>query len=215
MPNMTKTQKRLASAFIVVQFAVLTLSLSANLSPSALQGDLLDWVEYYTIPTAQDYGAVPLELTHGESLDFPVAFQAIYADEPGAWVPLRLPGVAFGKERPIKWTNSRWPNLSRAVRLLYGDTGDPEPLAILAAALLKSEGEERPLRVRAVSPTVISFIQYQNVKEANLTVAEAFNDSVIYTADVVVLGDGRWSLVPVEESQRTARSELKRQEGQP
>lgn len=214
---MTKKQKRLANAFIVVQFAVLALSLSANLSPSALQGDLLDWAEYYTIPTAQDYGAVPLELTHGESLDFPVAFQAQYADEPGAWVPLRLPGVTLGEQRPIQWSHSRWPNLSRSVRLLYGDTGDPEPFAILASALLKSQGESQPIQVRAVAPSVISFAQFQNVQEANLTVAEAFNDSVIYTADVVLLDDGQWSLVPVEESQRTAKSELEResQEGRP
>ncbi|GAB5406622.1 MAG: hypothetical protein Aurels2KO_48530 [Aureliella sp.] len=206
------SHRRIASSLIVVQICVLILSLSSNLSPSTLQGNLLDWAELYTITTAQDYGAVPIELTHGETLDFPVAVQ-VQSDSDGRdeWTTLELPGVNFTSERPVDWSRSRWANLSRAVRLLYNDTADPEAIAILASAATNGStsrvvGDVR--RVRVVSPTVVSYRQYESVKEANLTVAEAFTDEVIYTAELVKLPSGEQVLIPEEESLRTSKSKL-------
>ncbi len=208
----TAKHRRIASSLILAQLCVLILSLSSNLSPSTLQGNLLDWAELYTIATAQDYGAVPIELTHGETLDFPVAVQVqTDADGPDEWTTLELPGVNFSSERPVNWSGSRWPNLSRSVRLLYNDTDDPEAIAILTSATINGSTSRIPgkvRRVRVISPTVISYRQYQSVVDANLTVAEAFADEVIYTAELVQLPSGEQVLVPEEESLRTSKSKL-------
>lgn len=208
----TATHRHVASLLILVQFCVLILSLSSNLSPSTLQGNLLDWAELYTITTAQDYGAVPIELTHGETLDFPVAVQVQSdTDTPGEWTTLELPGVNFSSERPVNWSRTRWANLSRSVRLLYNDTDDPEAIAILASATVNGSTSRvagKVRRVRVVSPTVVSYRQYESVVDANLTVAEAFADEVVFTAELIELPSGEQVLVPEEESLRTSKSKL-------
>lgn len=204
--------RRIASACIVLQVGVLVLSLSANLSPSYLQGMMLDWAELYTISVGQDYGAVAVELTHGESLDFPVAIQVqSESDDAGEWTTLSPPGVQVSDKRPVNWSRSRWPNLSRAVRLLYNDTEDTEALAILATAAIHGSSNRRlrnVSRVRIVSPTVLNYEQYSTVMQAGYTVGEAYDDEVIYTASLVRLAGGEMVLVPDEEPLKTSKSNI-------
>lgn len=204
--------RRIASICIVAHMAVLLLSLSANLSPSYLQGVMLDWAELYTISFGQDYGAVAVELTHGESLDFPVAIQVQSdEDDAGEWTTLSPPGVQIDDERPVNWSRSRWPNLSRAVRLLYNDTEDTEALAILASAAIHGSSNRSSgnvVRVRVVSPTVLNYEQYSAAIQAGYTVAEAYDDEVVYTASLVRLAGGEIVLVPEEESLKTSKSNI-------
>ena len=70
----------------MVHFSLIALALSANLSPSALQSQLLQWFAPYLRTANWELGQVPLELTHGTELEGPYRVEVLTSDSPaGEW----------------------------------------------------------------------------------------------------------------------------------
>lgn len=209
--RLTPAQQGLVSGCLVVHLGILLLSLSANLSPSFLQLEMLSWTSMYSVTTAQDYGAVPLEWTHGESLDFPMLIEVHQQGQPqDRWTTLELPNVTVSSQRPVQWSASRWSNVSRSVRLLYNDTQASEILAELAARRLATAPESLSSdvdRIRVVSAVVVDYAQHQEAMANQLSIAEAFDDEVLFVADVLKTTNGQVVLVPAEEAMRTSKAQ--------
>jgi hypothetical protein len=202
-----------ATFLILLQFACLITSLAANLSPSLLQSNILDWIGPYVVTTGQDYGEVALEWTHGEEIEFPMLVQVHYAgDASDDWASLPPPGVRVSEERPVQWTQSRWSNFSRIIRLLYTDSGDNEILGEIIVDTLAADDSRRAGEIdqaRLLSPVVINYRQYEEMKEVGgVTIAEAWPDSVVYTADIIKTPDGQLVVSPALPASRVSKSTL-------
>ncbi len=208
----TPQVQRFASCVIVFHLGILLLGLSSNLSPSYLQSTFLDWTSIYSVSSGQDYGAIPLEWTHGETMGYPLVVQISRSADASSWATLPPPGVAITDVRPVDWTQSRYAHLSRAVRLLFSDTEDDEILGEFVTAFLRAapvRDVDGIQKVRLVAPSVVNYQQHQDLLAAgDLTLLEAFPDQVVYTASVVKSESMQFTLVPDMDTSRTSKSEF-------
>lgn len=199
------------SVLICLHFAALLASLASNMSPSFVQGKLQDFLSPYLVTTAQDYGAVPIELTHADPMDFPAFVQVHRRSDPKQlWQSVQLPAVAGESVRPINWTRSRWANISRFTRLIAEDFPDSEILSEIALSILNSSQVEDPENVdgiRIVAPHIPDFDEFEIVMlEGEEFTSASFQDQVVYSADVVRSTAGEIGLVPFLQDLRTSKS---------
>lgn len=191
-----------ASLLVVLHFSALGIALSANLVPSFLQGELLAWLSPYLQTTRQAYGAVLLEWTHAQAIDFPVAVEWQTADS--EWSPLPW-GGSLQRVPP-----SYWPNLGRNVRLIAEDQPDNELLCDIAFRLLQHAGgsDENIVAIRMLQPHVLSFDEDLIVAAGRESLIEAeLEPDVFFAASVVRDNDGQAvGLIPWQAADRTAKA---------
>jgi hypothetical protein len=206
----TKQVRSIVSVLIVIHLAALVITLAANLAPSYLQGRLTDALAPYLRTTSQFYEAFPIELTHAESIDFPLLVEFHETGEPPSqWRRADLPGVLASANGSIDVRGSRWPNLSRLIRLLAEDQPESEILADLLARFVVSEEltSHQPLDgARFIAPHVFSFDDdlLAAAGQGSLVQGE-WKPEIIYQARIVRGAEGRILLVPEQESMRTAK----------
>ncbi|MCA9127745.1 MAG: hypothetical protein KDB22_11695 [Planctomycetales bacterium] len=195
------------SILVVLHFSILILSLSANLSPSFLQGKLVDLLGPYLITTGQEYGAVPIEITHAEPIDFATLVQVHERGaQPGEWISLALPGVIDSTARPVNFANSRWTNLSRLLRLIAEEFNDSDVLAEFAASIANRHSQDMDIdAIRILAPHVPSYDKYEELRLAGLPFNEStFPPVIAYYANVVAQGE-QLRVIPYLEPLRTSK----------
>ncbi|QDV24481.1 hypothetical protein [Aureliella helgolandensis] len=212
--------RRWVSLLVVVQLSLVVLSLAANLSASYLQGKLLDIAAPYLVSTGQDYGAVPIELTHAEDINRPLHVQLHRAGDRAAdWIPLALPGEQAGANGIANWSRSRWPNLSRILQLIALEIPDSEILSEVAAQILATAGQRDLTSVdaiRFVVPFAPSYDEYSILTSAQGSLSQdLFEDEVLYSARILRSADGQLTLVPAQDGLRTSKPRLPLQGEQP
>lgn len=199
--------KRMATCLLVLHFVAFTLSLAANFAPSSLQGKLMNLAAIYLVTTNQDYGALPLELTHGAPVDFPLWIELRRAPSQN-WERLRLPGETRRVDGSPDFRFSRWTNLSRLLHLVATDQPDAELLSDVTVALLRARGMEgRVEAVRWISQPVLSFDQHTFVVagQESLIVAELM-PQIVFSGRVIQDANGEISLLPDQEPMRTSKA---------
>lgn len=169
----------LFSLAVIAHFAVLITSLFANYAPSYLQGEVLTLLEPYTIPTHQAYRALPLHLTHGESVDFPVQLQAKIGDAT-AWEDLQI--------GTWELSSTRWRNLARRIVLIAED--DPEneilsEIAIRTVDRVNSLRSRKLTAIRFVQPYMLSFDEDSLVQAGQAELLGDMEPTVLFQAEVV------------------------------
>ncbi len=205
----TDTVRRFMSFLVVAHFLALILTLSSNLGPSYVQGELGRWAAPYLVTTNQKYVALPLALTHADTIDFPLWIELRPSGSgPDAWQRFDLPGSSSGRGE-ASLTRSRWPNFSRMVRLVAEEQPDSELLAEIAAQVVRAAEARQEARfdqVRFVQPHVLSFDEDAIVDQGQASlIAQELEDEVVFTANVVRDSRGDIGLVPMQESSRTSK----------
>ncbi|RMF44295.1 MAG: hypothetical protein D6753_02950 [Planctomycetota bacterium] len=189
-----------------LHWVLIVLALSSNLAPSMLQGMLLEWTSPYLYATHQAYGAVPLEITHGESIDRTLLVET--QDEHGTWWPVDL-GQQMPREGELRWTKSRWSQVSRVFRIIANELSDAEILAEVALALVRHQeatlGKEVHA-VRLIEMPVPSYDEYMAVADDGpAALVEVIDPQVIYQASVARRGELILGVTPVLPEFRVAR----------
>ncbi len=201
---------RLAPEHVAVllgaHWALIAMALASNLAPSMLQGLLLEWTSPYLYATHQAYGAVPLEITHGDSIDRTLLVETL--DERGTWWPVDL-RQRSPRDGEWRWTSSRWSNLSRVFRIISNEMSDAEILAEIALAVVRHQEAslgKRMRRVRFIQWPVPSYDEYLAVAEEGPAALPGVLDSqVIYEAAVTRRGDTVLGVTPVLPAFRVAK----------
>lgn len=208
------------SLAIVFHFAALLVALSSNLAPSYLQGKLLDFFSPYLVTTHQAYRAAPLELTHAETLDFPLVVELRSEDgsEP-QWQPLSCtitpPSAQLG--RPTGWAH--WNNFARWFTLTADQQPEAEVLADIAAgciALAELQSGQRYEAIRMLTRHVNSFDE-DNALQLGLATMEdeAYQPLELFRAAVIRRESRPLSLVPAQQPLRTSKPTGRRSAGTP
>lgn len=188
--------RRLASVVIVFHFTAILIALASNLAPSYLQDKLLGGLSPYLTTTHQSYGAVPLELTHGDPIDFPVDVE-IQTNTPH-WSQCRQ---AFLDNNSM---GSRWPNLARILHIIAVNAPDDELLSEMGTRFvryLEHVEESEISAIRFIQPHVLDVEEYAAVSSGALSASD-FEAEVIFSAKVVRTADGLLGLVPEQEAYR-------------
>ncbi len=206
----TSTQRACVSALVIVHFCLLVLALSANVAPSYLQGTLTGWFAPYLVATCQDYGAVPIELTHAQSLDFPLLLEFKTDEEASEpWRQVQLPGARQLRGQPVDLRLSRWPNLARLIRLLSVDQPESEMLSDIGAQLVLfvQKHTKKPVSaIRFVAPSVLSFDQDRLLSTGQAALIQGdIEQQIVFSAAVIHDSAGRVSLVPQQPPLRTSK----------
>ena len=209
----------LVSLLIVFHLAALIIALSANLTPSFLQGELNTYLAPYHVTTGQDYLMLPLELTHGASMDRPFSVQFRLSGNPN-WHDMDLPGAVTVRNGATRFTRSRWPNFSRLLVWIMENEPESELLSEFAsqcvrhleatesnksADLRNDESSEAITEIRFIQPHVLSFDEALIVAEGQEElIAEELSPEILYHGYVVRIGS-EIGLIPAEDSSRTAK----------
>ena len=205
-----------ASALICAHFTAILVGLSANLSPSYLQGQLTAWLAPYLVTMGQSYQALPLELTHAEPFDFPLWVELLPSDEPNAqWQPLLLPDtrqtIDESSSGGLDQRFSRWANYSRLIRLIATEQPESEILSDIAVQLVRNAASQSARRqrfqaIRLVAPKVLSYDEDAQVASGQLDLgAEVLAPTIVFEASVLEAPSGELSLVPSLSPLRTAK----------
>jgi hypothetical protein len=179
----------------ILHFSLIALALSANLSPSALQSQLLQWFAPYLRTANWELGQVPLELTQGNELEGPFRVEVLTADSPaGEWS--EYPWSSLNLQRPLR---DRF-----AKQFAFLGIQQEEAAFALASSLARSYPQRFPalksLRVlRLPTETREEWIYRQEGLEATAP-------EVCFEADAVRLGPAEITWVPRQESRRSSRS---------
>lgn len=202
--------RKIVSLILIVHWCALLFALSANLAPSYLQGNVMRWLSGYLVTTNQEYGALPLELTHAEPLDFPLIIEAHRRGDPAAeWRRLALPGVAPSPSIPLALNQSRWANFGRIICMVAMDQPEDVVLSDIAAQALtvaESTGSDEHDAIRFLIPAVLSYDEDIMRENGQLTAdAEELQPEIVYSASVVREPNGNIQLVPSQESLRTSK----------
>lgn len=187
------------SVAIVIHFAMLLFALMANLAPSFWQGLWMERLSPYLVTVHQSYGAIPLELTHGVDIDFPLKFE-VREDATNQWKE-----VLTNVQSPQQ---TRWTSLSRIVSLIVEDQPDSEMLTELSFQMLRHvEAREKKSfdAVRWLRPHVPTFDEDAVIRAGQGTLIENdLQNEVIFSAVVVRGEEAVMGLVPQQEASRTA-----------
>ncbi|MCA9194484.1 MAG: hypothetical protein KDB03_22090 [Planctomycetales bacterium] len=198
--------RSLISVLLLAHFLALLLTWSSNLAPSELQLRLNSIFKYYLVPTGQVYGGIPLEITHGEELDFPIFFD-IGFDREGATHWVRLPTPSSLVEDSA--LDSRWASYSRACIQIWRESPNADVFADLAVLVVRRAAELQLgdcQYVRIVRPHVLTR------SEASLSLEEVTRpivrsrDEVLYQCQLTPLPNGVLRVTPILETKRTAKS---------
>ncbi|GIX00613.1 MAG: hypothetical protein KatS3mg111_3945 [Pirellulaceae bacterium] len=196
----------LVCAALWFHWLAIVIALSANLAPSMLQGKLIALLSPYLFGTHQSYGAIPLELTHGQPIDFTL-FVTVQGQD-GAWHAVDL-GQQNHADGSIGWQRSRWAALSRNFRTVAQLAPDAEVLAEIALGVVRYQEAQTRRQVAAIRLSQLptpSYDEYAAVADAGPTaLAEIIDPVVVYEA-VVIRDDhgGITGLLPREDAARTA-----------
>lgn len=196
-------QRILASVLIAGQLGLLLFSLLANLSPSILQDRISAIAGVYLVTTAQDYGAVPIELSHGEVLEVPMRIEVHQAGEAAdRWTTLF----------PTPSTPAhQWPNVSRLMRLIATEIPDSEILSELVAraiAISSPRDVQDADYVRITAPYMASYDEFSIAGEGRSeNIRMLYPDSVVFSAKIVQSSDGDLLLIPNQDPSRTSKSQ--------
>ncbi len=204
--------QRFASLALIVHFSLLITALSANMAPSHLQGILLGWFSPYFIATNQDYGAVPISLTHADAIDFPLTIELLPTDsvthEDSAWHKLEIPN-SEENATGISFRASRWPNYARLVRLITVDQPDSEILADIATALVRFAEEQSRVSYRAIRLRATKVLSYDEdaalASNQGALLADELDSTLCYGANILRTSNHEIALVPFQERLRTAQ----------
>lgn len=208
------------SLLIILHGFALLAAVSSNLAPSYLQGGLLNRLAPYLNMTHQAYNALPLELTRGELIDFPLQVE-LQSQASGnetdvaaqAWKPMAIERLVDFAGAPAAQRTTRWPNIARWLLLTASADPENEILSDFSAqciGLAEKQSGQRYSGVRLISPKVLSYDEdlalVSGMRESS---DEEFQPSIVYSANIVRLGEGtgqeRLSLVPAQPTARTAK----------
>ncbi|MFK7737965.1 MAG: hypothetical protein AB8B50_18185 [Pirellulaceae bacterium] len=196
------TTRVLFSLAVVGHLALLYLALSSNLFQSRLQQAAMGWASSYSVTTGQQYGMVPLELTHAESFDLPLLIQTRKSSPPGQsskWTTLD----------EFRTTNlPRWSNLSRSMRVIFEDDPENEILADFAFTIVRQleakDQESQADEIRFVQPFVPNFDEGSALADGLGGLLDT-EPQVLYSATVVRDDQGRAvGLLPDQEDYRSS-----------
>lgn len=192
--------KLLFSLFAVLQIATLLLSLLSNYAPSYLEGEILGWLSPYIVTTHQFYGAKPLEMTHSESVDFPVQIDAQFQGDRN-WTT-----ITFGRD---SLNQTRWPMLARIMVVVTEDDDENPILAEVTAAIVKqinSTRRKNVRRIRLMQPHVLSFDEDSYVQSGQEDLLDGLDEgNQIFAADVVYDQDSKFvGVLPILSKYRTS-----------
>ena len=207
-PSPSANTRRWVSIVLALHCALLIQSLAANLAPSLIQGKIAAVVDPYLVTTGQAYGRLPLELSHSEPMDFPLAIEARRAGE-AEWRAVELPGVSTSSagESNERW--SRWPNFARLTRFAAVGNPESEILSDIASRLVHvADGQRRaPVEaIRFVAPKVLSYDEDAIVVDGQGDMlADQLAPAIVYSAHVVRQAGRPPLLLPSLDTSRTAR----------
>lgn len=208
------------SLLIILHGFALLIAVSSNLAPSYLQGRILNRIAPYLNMTHQAYNALPLELTRGELADFPLQIELqtqapnneIDVAEP-IWQPMTVEGLVDFDKAATTQRTTRWPNVARWLSLTASVDPENEILSDFSAQCVRiaeKQSGQRYSAIRLISPKVLSYDEdlalVGGMRESS---DEAFQPTIVYSANIVRLGEGtgqeRLSLVPAQPAARTAK----------
>lgn len=197
--------KVVASLVIVVHFFALLVALSANLFPSALQEKFTLGLSGYLVSTSQNYGSLPLELTHSEPFDYPLIVQ-VRRKKDGKWKTAEFAGYKEGD-----YSFSRWMNMARLVRLAVEENSENEILGEIGFGLSRHIDGENPRdaidAIRLVQPIVLNFDQATATPEEQRDILGLAPKTVFQAA--VIRRDGEIvGVVPAQESYRSSKAQV-------
>jgi hypothetical protein len=200
----------LVSCLIVFHFGALLLALSANMAPSYLQGELAAWLAPYSVTTGQAYDAVPLELTHAESIDFPLLVELHRSqDGPQDWQMVEPPDVSRSRSGEVNMRYSRWPNLSRLTRLIALDDPESDVLSEIAAqAVIATQQADQDTydQIRLVAPKVLSFDENSIVAAGQAAfISDELSREVVFSGWIVRDAEQGIKLIPQQDASRTSK----------
>lgn len=195
------TLQRILSVVIVGHLGALLLALTSNFAPSFLQGELMGYLSPYLTTTHQSYGALPLELTHADAIDFPMHIEIKKTGRD--WSSLKLPGF----ETDVR--HSRWPNLARILAIIAQEEPESEILSEIALRLVHvaEQRSSTPISaIRLVQPHVLSFDEDSVVSSGGGALLEdELGAEIVFSAQVVCSADASIGLVPTQTASRTSR----------
>lgn len=191
-----------ASLWITIHFFSICVCLSANLAPSELQRRIMKMLAPYTLTTHQDYGAVPLEMTRGDSLalDWKHVFE-LHDAETDIWHRLDQPSQFFSR------ADRRWASFNRMLAIAAIDKSDPLVHLLMTRAIdvHRHQNGRKADEVRLVQQKVFDYASDLALSRGELPETDR-QDKVLYHCRVVELADGRIRLMPLYESTRTTKS---------
>jgi hypothetical protein len=199
-----------ASWLIIFHFSALLIALSANMAPSFLQGEMTSWLAPYSVTTGQSYGAIPLELTHAEPIDFPLLVELHRPqDDPQTWQTADLPYARVSRSGDVNLRGSRWPNVSRLIRMSAIDDPESEILSDIAAQAVKAmqRGRQEEFdRVRFLAPKVLSFDEDAIVAAGQGSlISGELSPEIVFSAWIVRDSDEGIKLIPQQDAARTSK----------
>lgn len=126
------------------------------------------------------YGAKPLELTHSESIDFPVQIDA-QLEGNSDWTT-----ITFGRDA---LNQTRWPMLARLIAVIADEDRENEILAEVTSSLaqqINGTRRKKVRRIRLIQPHVISFDEDSYIQEGKEELLGEIGDATqVFAADVV------------------------------
>ncbi|MEZ6137907.1 MAG: hypothetical protein R3C53_23715 [Pirellulaceae bacterium] len=204
-------QRRIATALIFLNFALLVIALSANLQPSFLHGQILGWTGIWQVGTGQDYILLPLELTHATRLDEPLVVEVQY-DNSADWQSIDLPQVVRS-EAGSQLQRTRWAHLGRLVGWIAEQQPESEVLAVLTVQLVHFAEHQRNTTdatsrqihsIRLLHPYVMSYdedLASGGIQQAG----DSIDDRVVYQAVVIREANGLVRVVPQQDPALTSK----------
>lgn len=211
----SKLTRRFVSAGIVVHLSACIVTLSGNLAPSYLHGQFATWLSPYQVVTGQDYNLLPLELTHGSSIDTPLELEiqiaSISKSDSREWQRVELPSTkTIDDDSTLGNPGSRWGNIARLMLWIVNDEPDSEILAEITANLVRhleaTRTNQTIAAIRLVQPPVLSFDEDLLIYGGQAEfLADSFESKVVYSAKVVRLPDGEIGILPEQSTELTSK----------
>lgn len=187
------------SSIFALHFIALLVALSSNRAPSYLQGELMNWLAPYLITTHQSYGAIPLQLTHAEQVDFPLQVEWL-ADGDAAWQV----------EDSLSRTGSKWTNFARIAQIIGIDMPESEILSELGLKLVQQIEARESVQVKEIRFVANHVLSYDEDLAIATGREELLSDdrepAVVFSAAVVREAESPIGLIPQQDASRTSKA---------
>ena len=191
----------LFTTVVVGHLALLYLALSSNLFQSRLQQVAMDWASIYSVTTGQQYGMVPLEMTHAETFDLPLQVQtreSQQSDRVSEWASV---------DSILPENAPRWSNLSRNLRVILEDDPENEILSDFAFAIVQQLESGSPSsqtnEIRFIQPFVPDFDEGSALADGLGGLLDTA-PQVLFSATIVRNQGRAVGLVPDQEDYRSS-----------
>lgn len=193
-----KVQWILSSIF-VLHFMALLVALSSNRAPSYLQGELMNWLAPYLTTTHQSYGSIPLQLTHGEQVDFPLQVEWLADGDPN-----------WQAEASLTQAGARWTSFARVIQVIGIDLPESEILSELGLKLVKQIEARESVAVREIRFVVNHVLSFDEDLAIATGREELLSDdrqpAIVFDAVVVRQADSPIGLIPQQDASRTSKA---------